>query len=186
VHVLVNICELWQYARWKTNNYLVILLGKNFSSTHGIEYRHVLVLRMWNAWTDSISKHWKIRDISPFVLMLVTLRHIYMNRFISLAVRESLFLQLILESHHCMLNETYMFFFQISSSEFTFCLNRKWNVIISYFSLPLANIISAFVKNIEFLFDIIKERERFRVMISQQKHIQFDSTDFPRINLDSK
>jgi len=75
--------------------------------------------------TDWGSKHWKIRDASLVVLMLVTLRHIYIHRFFCLEVRESLFLQLIPEAHHCMLNETYTLFFQISSTEIAFCLNRK-------------------------------------------------------------
>jgi len=35
-------------------------------------------------------------------------------------VHESLFLQLIPKVHHCILNETYMFFLQISSCEIIF------------------------------------------------------------------
>ena len=121
------------------NNYRIILLQRNCSSTHETQYRYVLVLRMWNAWTDCGSKYWTISDTSPVILMLVTLRYIYMHGFFPLEVRESQFLQLIPESHHCMLNETYMLFFQISSSEFTFSFTRKWIVIVSYFPFPFVN-----------------------------------------------
>jgi len=99
----------------------------------------VLVLRKWNAWTDCRSKHWTISDASPVILMSVTIRYIYTHRFFSHEIRESQFLQLLPEPHHCMLNETYMLFFHISSSEFTFSFTRKWIVMVSYFPFPFVN-----------------------------------------------
>ena len=119
---------------------------------------------MWNAWSDCRSKHWTISDASPVILMSVTLRYIYTHRFFSHEVRESLFLQLLPESHHCMLNETYMLFFQISSSEFTSSFTRKWIVMVSYFPFHLLIALSAFVTKFEFLLDILKYRQRLRVM----------------------
>ena len=40
---------------------------------------------------------------------------------------------------HQRVNETYMLFFQISSSEFTFSFTRKWILIVSYFPFPFVN-----------------------------------------------
>jgi len=108
-----------------------------------------------------------VGDITTYInIYIYTYIYIYlhMNRLFSVEVRESLFLQLIPESHHCKLNETYKLVFHMSSSEFTFCLNHKCIVMVSYFSF----LIFCICENIEILLDIIKQKETFRVMISQQ------------------
>ena len=86
------------------NNYRVILLGKKnfFYPRNRISVR--VSFADVKCGTDWDSKQWKIRDVSPVFFILVTLRHIYMNRFLSLEVTESLFLQLIPESNHCIFN----------------------------------------------------------------------------------
>jgi len=142
---------------------------------------------MWNIWTDWGSKHWKVRDACLVFLILVTLRHIYMNRFLSLEVRENFFLLLIPESHHCMLNGTYMFFFQISSSEITFSFNRKWILMACYFLFPFLNSTFCFCDKILISpwHTIIGTKASCKIYISSIIY-NFIQQIFPRVNVDSK
>jgi hypothetical protein len=47
-------------------------------------------------------------------------------------------------THNCILNETYLFFFQIFSYKIAFSSNRKWIRMVSYLSFPFLNTIFCF------------------------------------------